>query len=135
MSLPTDSKSRKNIPLVRGLHDYFPNALAAVAEVSRVGNEQHNPGEELHWAFDKSTDEPDCILRHLQDRGSFDTDGLRHSAKVAWRGLALLERELIAAGATPGRAVRMPEPHQTKKSSYENFEAFVDDMMGRTHSG
>lgn len=106
-TLPTDSKSRKDIPLVRGLLDYFPNALAAVAEVSRVGNDQHNPGEEMHWAFDKSTDEPDCILRHLVDRGTFDVDGVRHSAKVGWRALALLERELIAGGATPGRAVKM----------------------------
>ncbi len=48
--LPVDAKARKNIPMVTGCLDYFPNALAAVAEVSRAGNDQHNPGEPLHWA-------------------------------------------------------------------------------------
>jgi hypothetical protein len=28
------------------------------------------------------------------DRGKLDTDGMRHSAKVAWRALALLQTEL-----------------------------------------
>jgi hypothetical protein len=28
------------------------------------------------------------------DRNKLDTDGLRHSGKVAWRALAMLEREL-----------------------------------------
>lgn len=96
MALPTDAKARKDVPLARGLLDYFPDALAAVAEVSRIGNEQHNPGEPLHWAKEKSTDEADALLRHLIDRGSIDTDGVRHSAKVAWRALALLQRELDA---------------------------------------
>lgn len=39
-------------------------------------------------------DEPDALLRHLIDRGKRDTDGQRHSAKVAWRALALLQREI-----------------------------------------
>jgi len=30
----------------------------------------------------------------LIDRGKFDTDGQRHSAKLAWRALALLQLEL-----------------------------------------
>lgn len=107
-SLPADPKARKNIPLARGLLDYFPNALAAVAEVSRIGNEQHNPGEEMHWARGKSSDHADCIVRHLVDRGKVDSDGIGHSAKVAWRALALLEEELEAAGATPGRGSRFP---------------------------
>lgn len=106
--LPQDYKLRKNLPLARGLLDYFPAALAAVAEVSRVGNEQHNPGEEIHWARGKSSDHADCIIRHLVDRGSFDTDNLRHSAKVAWRALALLQEELEAAGLPPGRASVFP---------------------------
>jgi hypothetical protein len=95
---------RKQRPMARGLLDYFPGALAEVANVSRVANDQHNPGEEIHWARGKSTDHADCILRHLIDRGKFDKDGLRHSAKVAWRALALLQEELEAEGATPGRA-------------------------------
>lgn len=108
-TLPTDRQARKNIPLVRGLLDYFPNALAYVAEVSRVANEQHNPGEEMHWAWGKSNDHADCVVRHIVDRGGIDDDNLRHSGKTAWRALALLEEELVAEGAKPGRAVWFPD--------------------------
>lgn len=114
-SLPTDKQARKNMPMARGLLDYFPNALAAVSEVSRVANEQHNPGQEMHWSWGKSNDHADCIVRHLADRGGFDPDdNLRHSAKNAWRALALLEEELVAAGATPGRGVKGYEPQAPK---------------------
>jgi hypothetical protein len=109
-TLPSDSKKRKAIPLARGLLDYFPAALAAVAEVSRAGNEKHNPGQEMHHARGKSSDHPDCILRHLMDRGTLDPDdGLRHSAKVAWRALALLQEELEAAGAPLARGAKLPD--------------------------
>jgi hypothetical protein len=94
MTLPTNPKERKNVPMARGLLDYFPDALAAVADVSRVGNDQHNPGQEMHWEKHLSTDHADCLIRHLVDRGCLDTDGLRHTAKVAWRALALLQIEL-----------------------------------------
>ncbi len=94
MSLPSEAAERKKIPLARGFLDYFPDACAAVAEVSRVGNDQHNPGEPLHWAKEKSTDHADCVARHLIDRGKTDVDGLRHSAKLAWRALALLQIEI-----------------------------------------
>lgn len=92
-------EQRKALPLASGVLDYFPDALLVVAEVSRVGNEQHHPGEPLHWDKSKSTDEADALLRHLLDRGTFDTDGLRHSGKVAWRALAMLQRELDAEAA------------------------------------
>ena len=91
-----DAVSRKNAPMARGLLDYFPDALAEVAEVSRIGAEQHHPGTGIWWDKTKSADEPDCILRHLIDRGKRDTDGTRHSAKVAWRALAMLQREIDA---------------------------------------
>lgn len=93
-ALTEDYKERKNSPMARGLLDYFPLALAEVSHVSFVANEQHNPGQEMHWARGKSPDHADCILRHLVDRGEIDTDGLSHSAKVAWRALALLQEEL-----------------------------------------
>lgn len=95
--LPTDAKERKATPIATGVLDYFPDALAEVAKVSRIGNEQHNPGQPLHWDKSKSTDEADCLIRHFVERGTVDTDGCRHSAKVAWRALALLQRELDAA--------------------------------------
>ena len=92
--LSTDAQERKGIPVCTGVLDYFPDAVAAVAHCSKVGNDQHNPGQPLHWAKEKSTDHADCIVRHLMDRGTLDEDGVRHSAKVAWRALALLQTEI-----------------------------------------
>ncbi len=130
--LPTDSAARKKVPLCRGLLDYFPAALAAVAEVSRIGNEKHNPGEPMHHAREKSSDHADCIVRHLTERGGFDEFDLpsgehvrvRHSAEMAWRALALLQEELEAAGEAPlarGAVLpgfaRPPEPEPACQSS------------------
>jgi hypothetical protein len=84
------------LPLATGCLDYFPDALLAVADCSRKGNDQHNPGLPLHWDRSKSTDEADALLRHLVDRGKVDSDGIRHSAKVAWRALAMLQKEIEA---------------------------------------
>ena len=94
MSLPTDKQARKETPIASGVLDYFPDALAEVARVSFIGNQQHNPGQPLHWAREKSTDESDALIRHFLERGTMDTDGTRHSAKVAWRALALLQKEI-----------------------------------------
>ena len=94
MLLPKDAQERKQIPIVSGVLDYFPLAIAEVAKCSWAGNQQHHPDKELHWDKTKSTDHVDCIGRHLIDRGKFDTDGQRHSAKLAWRALALLQLEL-----------------------------------------
>lgn len=92
--LPTGKVERKQTPIYSGVLKYFPKAIAEVARVSYIGNEQHNPGEPLHWAREKSTDQHDCLVRHLMEAGTLDTDGMRHSAKVAWRALAMLELEL-----------------------------------------
>lgn len=94
MTLPTGHADRKATPMCTGVLDYFPLALAEVARVSKAGNDQHNPGQPLHWDKTKSLDHADCILRHLADRGTIDSDNMRHSAKVAWRALALLQTEL-----------------------------------------
>lgn len=96
MTLPTAAKDRKETPIATGAVDYFPDALAAVAHVSFVGNEQHNPGTPLHWDRAKSTDEADALMRHFVERGTLDADGIRHSAKVAWRALAMLQKEIEA---------------------------------------
>lgn len=85
---------RKQIPIYTGLIKYFPKALAEVARVSYTGNQQHHPDKPLHWDRAKSTDELDALTRHLFEAGEIDTDGMRHSAKVAWRALANLEKEL-----------------------------------------
>lgn len=97
MILPTDAKARKAIPIFSGCIRYFPDALAAVADLSRIGNEQHHPGKPLHWDRAKSTDELDALTRHLVDAGTIDTDGVRHSTKVAWRALANLQKEIEKA--------------------------------------
>lgn len=94
MTLPTDAQERKHVPIATGVIDYFPDALAAVAECSKKGNDQHNPGKPLHWDRSKSTDEADALMRHFVERGTTDTDGIKHSTKVAWRALALLQKEI-----------------------------------------
>lgn len=101
-TLPAAAADRKAAPILTGCVDYFPLALAEVAKISKAGNDQHNPGEPLHWARHKSTDHGDCVMRHLIERGTIDTDGVRHTAKAAWRVLALLQTELEdAAGWKP----------------------------------
>jgi len=107
--LPSDAKERKNFPIATGVLDYFPSALIEVAKVSFIGNQQHNPGQPLHWARGKSTDQDDTIIRHFMERGKLDTDGVRHSAKLAWRALALLQLEMEAEGAPLARGARLPE--------------------------
>lgn len=89
-----NAQDRKERPVVTGVLDYFPDAIMAVAHCSFVGNEQHNPGSKLHWDRSKSGDEADALGRHLLQRGTLDTDGVRHSAKVAWRALAMLQKEI-----------------------------------------
>lgn len=112
--LPTDPQARKDLPVGTGVLDYFPLALAEVAWCSKVGNDQHNPGQPLHWSKGKSTDHADCLIRHFLDRGTTDKDGVRHSAKLAWRALALLQTELenertslLAAHPEPGPVVSL----------------------------
>ena len=94
MSLPTDYAARKALPIFDGVVMYFPDALAAVAEVSVAGNAQHNQGEMLHWARGKSMDQWNTALRHMIDHrqgNARDTDNTRHLAKAAWRILAALQ--------------------------------------------
>ncbi len=98
--LPTDPQARKKLPLATGVIDYFGMALLAVAELSRVGNDQHNPGQSLRWDRSKSQDEADALMRHFVERGTLDSDGIRHSTKVAWRALALLQKELEGEAKT-----------------------------------
>lgn len=95
-TFPHDAAGRKAHPVASGVLDYFPDAIVALSHVSFMGNEQHHPGKPLHWDRAKSTDEADALLRHFLQRGLRDTDGLRHTAKAAWRALALLQKEIEA---------------------------------------
>ena len=92
-----ESEERKNTPVFSGVLKYFPYAIREVSKVSIAGNQQHHPPKPLQWDRSKSTDELDALSRHLLDAGSFDSDGIRHSAKVAWRALANLQKELEKA--------------------------------------
>ena len=89
--LPTDASARKGLPIGTAVLDYFPDALAEIAKVSLAGQKQHNT---KGWDRSKSNDEADALVRHFLERGRIDSDGLRHSAKLAWRALALLQKEI-----------------------------------------
>lgn len=109
-AFPEDDATRGRFPMADGLLDYFPNALAAVAEVSKIGNDKHNPGQPMHHARGKSMDHRNKIMRHLCDAGGKDAGGVRHSAYVAWRALALLQEELEEQeGAPMARAAKPAE--------------------------
>ena len=83
--LPTDPQQRKQVPVYSGFVRYFPNAIAAVARHSWLGNQQHHPDKPLHWDMDKSSDELDALMRHILEE---DWEA------VAWRAMANLERKL-----------------------------------------
>lgn len=93
-TLPNEPQARKEHPVASGVLDYFPDAIVAISNISFKGNQQHNPGQPLFWNRGKSSDEADTMMRHFLQRGTLDVDGVRHSAKMAWRALALLQKEI-----------------------------------------
>lgn len=105
--MSTDSATRKLMPVATGTLAYFADALMLVAWISRVGNEKHNPGQPLHWAKEKSADEPDAEVRHMldffrkmpPDPGLEALAHLGHLASKAWRANADLQRACDAARA------------------------------------
>jgi hypothetical protein len=106
---PQASAARKRMPMFDGCMMYFPDALLAVAAFSLKANEKHNPGEPLHWAKHKSTDQANCVGRHLIDIGpnwdAVDPEfGEMHAVALAWRSLALLQMVIEAKRA--GLSVR-----------------------------
>lgn len=100
------STERKAMPLYSGVLRYFPDALMAIARLSKAGNDKHNPGEPLHWARGKSTDQMDCAARHMLTPDVVDEEtGEAELVAAAWRILAELqlaeEKRLVAAGIKP----------------------------------
>lgn len=85
---------RKQRPVFRGVLQYFPDAIMEVAYCSYISNEQHNPGEPMYWNKDKSIGTGDEIVRHLMATETYDSDGVRHLARCAWRALELLQRQI-----------------------------------------
>jgi hypothetical protein len=101
--LPTDSAVRKSLPVYSGVVKYFPLALLRVGEVSRIGNDKHNPGEPLHWSRDKSADHMDAAVRHIMDYASGqknDPSGSKHLANAIWRQMAQLQLDEEADDAS-----------------------------------
>jgi len=94
-------QERKQMPVYSGVLKYFPDAIREVAKVSWAGNQQHHPDKPLHWDRAKSSDELDALARHLIEAGTIDKDMQRHSAKVCWRALANLQKELEQEGKAP----------------------------------
>lgn len=105
--LPTSDEDRKALPIWDGVVMYFPDALAAIAAVSKAGNDQHNPGEPLHWARGKSMDQMNTAFRHMLDHGvGRRYDGKeRHLAKAAWRILAALQLDIEAEILCPAATI------------------------------
>jgi len=96
--LPTDSAERKTFPIFTGVLQYFPRAIALVANQSYKGNQKHHPDKPLHWDKSKSADHSDCLLRHLMDSFDSTCDKTEELTAVAWRALALLETHLEGEG-------------------------------------
>ena len=84
------------MPVYSGVLKYFPNAIKEVSKCSFAGQQQHNPDKPLAWDRSKSGDEYDALTRHLIDstKEEYDSDGVLHLAKVAWRALAGLQKHL-----------------------------------------
>ncbi len=98
VGLPTDDKVRKeDYPLYSFMFGYFPDSWLAVVRVAVEGNKQHNPGQPLHWAREKSKDQMNTAWRHQFDYGrgvKKDTDGQWHLAKAIWRLSAQLQLDI-----------------------------------------
>lgn len=116
VALPEDSAARKGTPIFSGGLMYFPDAFAALARLSRIGNDKHNKGQPLHWSREKSNDHADCVARHLIDAGPDWTgtyvengEEVLHAVAAFWRAGAmaqiaierLRERKAAAGRQTP----------------------------------
>lgn len=111
--LPTDDKERKARPLWSFLVGYFPDAFEAVADVAIKGNDQHSPGQPLHWAREKSKDQMNTAFRHMWDHGRGrikDVDGCYHLAKVIWRLSAELQLQIEADRRDDGEVLVLSDP-------------------------
>lgn len=80
-------------PVLRGVVQYFPHALMAVAEVSAHGASKYTwkGWESVPDGVDRYGD---ALVRHLVKESYEDLDpdsGLLHAAQVAWNALARLE--------------------------------------------
>lgn len=113
------------IPLFRGLIDYFPLAVVAVAEVSAVGAKKY-AWKGWETVPDGYMRYSDALLRHLSSGSMELTDkdtGLLHDAHAAWNALARLELRLRGNVAkTDSSTNQLVE--RTKKESNDCNECY-----------
>jgi hypothetical protein len=151
LTLPTDSKERKQYPLLNGCIKYFPAALAGIARISKEGNDKHNPGLPLHHARGLSMDHGDCIIRHLIDtedllaalsRADIDSGPelqqkiLVEASQMAWRALAYSQmlHERFGAPLAPGADERLLKSKPPENSfSKAVFEELTKQKFGNSH--
>ena len=131
MKLPTDPKERKQLQLYTFMFNYFPDAWLEVVRIARLGNEQHNPGEPLHWARGKSTDQMNAAFNHVFDYGTgqrVDSDGGYHLAKAVWRLMAQLQLDVE-------QDQRDQTVHWTPKpGNYDKLNAAIDKERAKCAS-
>jgi hypothetical protein len=92
-STPGAKLDAGKIPVLRGVIQYFPMALIAVAEISAHGATKYS------WQGWRSVPNGidrygDALVRHLikETKAAHDEDsGLLHAAHAAWNALARLE--------------------------------------------
>lgn len=109
-----DDKVRKgDWPIWDYMFSYFPLAWLEEVRVSVIGNKQHNPGQRLHWAREKSTDQLNTALRHLFDYAKAraegatvprDGKGMAVLAQAIWRLKAQLQLDLEEERRTTEKA-------------------------------
>lgn len=111
LPLPADDAERKAIPVWSGFFRYFPSAIIEVAKVSEAGNRQHNPGQPLHWARGKSTNQHDTLGRHLLDADAVEgtLEEIEHLRSAGWRLFARLQLACERHGAPIAPGARLPE--------------------------
>jgi hypothetical protein len=130
-----NAKDRKQRPVFTGVLKYFPDAIKEIANVSLQGNIQHHPDKPLHWDRTKSNDDLDALARHLIDAGSIDDDGIRHTAKVAWRALACLQKELeLEKKKGLVAAVEQYNRNRDVKDQIKSIEQLPIDIISGTES-
>jgi hypothetical protein len=124
MSLPTDDKARKEIPIWSFLMRYFPDALLAVVGVCVAGNKQHNPelaSSDIQWSRDKSIDQMNTAMRHMWDYGTGvkkDADGQWHLAKAIWRLSAQLQLDIEEAGRNNLSNIQLQHQYSSAQQAY-----------------
>lgn len=128
-TLPTEDAARKELQLWTFLTEYFPDSFVEVVKVAVAGNRQHNPGQPLHWAKGKSTDQMNTAFRHQWDHKmgtAKDVDGCYHLAKAIWRLSAELqltiekERDLTVTAQRSEAEVAFHKRHDDRRFNAPN---------------